>query len=225
LRQGKEHGVDNEKTGKGEDGKTSVGEREKGRTEADQIAQLLELNKYLVAERAELERKLKVAEEFVSAVRGVKEFNDVAMLIADEGVPQFFDIVYSHVMEEFYKALKCTKQYDAYESDGGLEEAISYEVTSLLQAAGVLDENHELRSASLVKAFEDVATFLVDDQGFIYDQHEAECTTCNGKAKTIAEIQHDEGCFTAAWQKLSGLINTLRPPESAPSVKSADTAS
>lgn len=131
--------TEREKGGEGAGEKPQISQRE-----SEQVSQLLELNRYLLAERAALEQKLKLAEEFVLAVRGVNKFDDVEALYHHAGAPEFFDAVYQRVMEEFYTALKCTTTYDAYESDGPLEDAIAYEVTSLLKAAGVMDEDHEL---------------------------------------------------------------------------------
>jgi len=74
------------------------------------------------------------------------------------------------------------------------------------------NERAEARLAAIKLAVDEVATYISDDQGFILDSKEAECTTCDKKAATPSEIVHDVGCFTKVWQDLLKSLSSTEPP-------------
>lgn len=69
----------------------------------------------------------------------------VSRLYYDTEASYLIDWVYEWCMEEFARALE-VKQYERYESDGGMEDALSYEVASIV---GNFKESESTELASL----------------------------------------------------------------------------
>lgn len=118
------------------------------------------------------------------------------------------DFLLDHVLSEFNKALG-GKGWDAYESDGGIDEAISYEINTLLEKNQAINEWDHRPLGPLLVAL----CSLTDKESkkgkwrvtIDYDNYQDGGRVLDGDGKVLGECYEDRG-YSAEGEGVNGQL-------------------